>query len=100
VQVEKQGKPILAITNAIQFIDPLAIVIKIFSVYTHAQIDKRLWDSTGRRLARNIATGARFETAHPTREIMLSCLPAFRRQRNQQMLFLSYQNCRKKIWKR
>jgi hypothetical protein len=52
VQVERQGKPILAITNAIQFIDPLAIVIKIFGIYTHAQIDKRLWDSMGRQLGR------------------------------------------------
>ena len=52
MQVERQGKPILVIMNAIQFIDPLAIVIKIFGIYTHAQIDKRLWDSMGRQLGR------------------------------------------------
>jgi hypothetical protein len=27
-------------------------VIKIFGIYTHAQIDKRLWDSMGRQLGR------------------------------------------------
>jgi hypothetical protein len=52
VQVERQGKPILAITNPIHIVDPLTIVIKIFGVYTHAQIDKRLWDSMGRQLGR------------------------------------------------
>jgi hypothetical protein len=33
-------------------LNPLAIVIKIFGIYTHAQIDKRLWDSMGRQLGR------------------------------------------------
>ncbi|KAJ3514932.1 hypothetical protein NLJ89_g2078 [Agrocybe chaxingu] len=28
-------------------------VIKIFGIYTHAQIDRRLWDSIGHQLARN-----------------------------------------------
>ena len=45
----------MAITNTmrqVDSVDPHVVVIKIFGIYTHAQIDKRLWDSMGRQLGR------------------------------------------------
>lgn len=51
-KVEQQGRAYVESCHEISFTDNLimTIVLKVFGIYTHAQIDRQLWESVSHQL--------------------------------------------------